>query len=68
VVVSTTVGSVLHTSFIMDDKGNLQNVGMATMDIREGFRYSISVLNREGVNTVDGKPLPAVPAPAPDAA
>jgi hypothetical protein len=62
VVVNTTVGSLMSTNFMLDDKGNMQNLGMATMDFREGFRYTISVLNRDGVKTVDGK---AVPAPAP---
>jgi hypothetical protein len=30
---------------------------MATRDLRPGFRYEILVLPREGVKTVNGKPL-----------
>ena len=60
VVVSTTRGSILRFGAILDKKGNLQIVGMATKDLRPGFRYVIAVISREGVKTVNGKKLAAV--------
>ena len=59
VVVSTTRGSILRFGAILDKKGYLQIVGMATKDLRPGFRYVIAVVSREGVKTVNGKKLAA---------
>ena len=57
VVVMTTKGSILNPSFQLDEKGNLELVGMATMDYLPGFRYVLSLVPRAGVKTVDGEPL-----------
>jgi hypothetical protein len=58
VVVSTTVGSKLSLSCKLDDKGNLQVLGLGTRDLVPGFRYVIATVSRDGVKTVDGKELP----------
>jgi len=56
-VIATTVGSRLNTSYALDGD-NLQVLGMATSDLRPGFRYVIATVPREGVKKVDGKDLP----------
>ena len=58
VVVGTTSGSRLRLAATLDDKGNLQVLGMATLDFRPGFRYVIATVPRKGVKTVHGKVLP----------
>jgi hypothetical protein len=58
VLVSTTVGSKLTLSATLDDKGNLKALGLATKDLRPGFRYVIISVPKEGVKTVNGKELP----------
>jgi hypothetical protein len=59
VVVSTTVGSKLNLAVVLNtDKGDLQVLGLATRDLRPGFRYVIGVAPSEGVKTVNGKELP----------
>jgi hypothetical protein len=58
VIITTTSGSKLRLSANCDDKGNLEVLGMATRDLRPGFRYAIATVNREGVKTVNAKPLP----------
>ena len=55
VIVSTTVGSRLSLSAKLDDKGNLEVLGLATRDLAPGFRYVIATVSREGVKTVNGK-------------
>ena len=59
VVVSTTQGSILRFAATLDKQGNLQVAGLATRDLRPGFRYVIAVVSREGVKTVNGKKLAA---------
>ena len=59
VVANTTRGGILKMSLRMDDKGDLQVVGIATRDLRPGFRYALAVVPREGIKTVMGKDLPA---------
>jgi len=59
VLVATSRGSILHLSPILDDKGDLTDVGLATMDLLPGFRYVIAVVSRERVKTVNGKELTA---------
>lgn len=59
VLVLTTRGSILRFAATLDDKGNLQVGGLATRDLRPGFRYVIAVVSREGVKTVNGKELAA---------
>jgi hypothetical protein len=59
VIVSITEGSKLKLGATLDDgNGNLEVLGMATRDIRPGFRYVIGTVSREGVKTVNGKKLP----------
>jgi hypothetical protein len=57
VIVGTTVGSRLSLSARLDEKGNLQVLGVATRDFRSGFRYVLATVNREGVKSVNGKEL-----------
>ena len=57
-VVATTVGSRLNLSPKVDDKGDLKVLAIATRDLRPGFRYAIKSVSKEGVKTVNGKPLP----------
>jgi hypothetical protein len=58
VVISTTRGSKLKAAANLDEKGNLQVLGVATQDLRPGFRYVIATVSKEGVKTVNGKELP----------
>src|SRR5262249_55952923 len=59
VVLTTTKGSKLTLGATLDDsKGDLQVVGLATKDLRPGFRYVIATVPREGIKTVNGKELP----------
>jgi hypothetical protein len=58
VAVQTTQGSRLRLSAVLEDNGNLMVLGLATLDLRPGFRYVIAVLSRNGVKTVNGKELP----------
>jgi len=57
VLVATTQGSILRLAPTLDEKGDLRVVGVATLDLRLGFRYVIAVVSREGVKTVNGKEL-----------
>jgi hypothetical protein len=58
VVVATTQGSKLNLSATLDtDKGDLTPLGIATRDLKPGFRYVIVVVPREGVKTVNGKEI-----------
>jgi hypothetical protein len=57
VIVTTTVGSRLSLSAKLNDKGNLEMLGVATRDLAPGFRYVIATVSREGVKTVNGKEL-----------
>jgi hypothetical protein len=56
-LVTTTVGSRVNVSATLDDKGNLQVLGMATSDFGTGFRYVLATVSREGVKKVNGKEL-----------
>lgn len=58
VAVQTTVGSRLRLTAILEDNGNLMVLGLATRDLRPGFRYVFAVLSLTGVKTVNGKELP----------
>jgi hypothetical protein len=58
VILTTTSGSKLRLSATLDDKENLEVLGLATMDLRPGVRYVIATVSREGVKTVNGKKLP----------
>jgi len=59
VVLTTTRGSRLRLIATLDDAtGNLEVGGLATRDLRPGFRYVIATVSRDGVKTVNGKELP----------
>jgi len=58
IAVQTTRGSRLRLSAALDEKGNLEVLGLATRDLRPGFRYVAAVLSREGVKTVNNQKLP----------
>jgi hypothetical protein len=58
IVIATSVGSRLQLGASLDEKGDLKALGFGTSDIRPGFRYAIISVPREGVKTVNGKPLP----------
>jgi hypothetical protein len=55
VIVATTEGSRLKLSARLDEKGNLEVLGVATRDLVPGFRYVIATVSREGVKSVNGK-------------
>lgn len=59
VLVLTTRGSILRFGAVLADKGDLEVMGVATKDLRPGFRYVIAQVSREGVKTVNGKELGA---------
>jgi hypothetical protein len=58
VITTTTAGSRLRLAASLDDKGNLEVLGMATRDLRPGFRYVVATVSRTGVKTVNGNKLP----------
>ena len=58
VLVAKTVGSRLRLGASLDEKGDLKALGLATRDLRTGFRYVIISVPKEGVKTVNGKELP----------
>ena len=58
VLVAKTEGSKLTLKASLDEKGDLKALGLATRDLRPGFRYVIISVPKEGVKTVNGKELP----------
>jgi hypothetical protein len=59
IVAVYSVGSKLNIAgATLDDKGNLNVLGLGTSDIGPGFRYVLGTVNRKGVKTVNGKDLP----------
>ena len=58
VLVAKTGGSKLTLKASLDKKGDLKALGLATRDLRKGFRYVIISVPKEGVKTVNGKELP----------
>jgi hypothetical protein len=58
VVITTTRGSRLTLALTLDDKGDLRIGGIATRDLRPGFRYILATVRKEGVKTINGKELP----------
>ena len=58
VLVAKTGGSKLTLNASLDEKGDLKAFGLATRDLRPGFRYVIISVPKEGVKTVNGKELP----------
>ena len=57
VAVQTTQGSKLRLSAILDGRGDLTVLGLATRDLHPGFRYVFAVLSRNGVKSINGKEL-----------
>ena len=57
-IVGTTVGSRLHITPKLSEKGDLEISMIATDDLRPGFKYVIQSVSRAGVKTVNGKELP----------
>ena len=58
-ILVTTRGSRLILSAQLDDKGNLHVLGVGTLDLGAGFRYVLATVPREGIKTVNKKPLPS---------
>jgi hypothetical protein len=58
VLVARTAGSRLTLKASLDEKGDLKALGIATRDLRPGFRFVIISVPKEGVKTVNGKELP----------
>jgi hypothetical protein len=57
VAVQTTQGSKLRLAATLDENGNLEVLGLATRDLRPGFRYIAAVLSRKGVKTLNRKEI-----------
>lgn len=57
-VVYTSGSNLQFSRATLDELGNLRVVGMATRDLRPGFRFLLAVVSKEGVVTVNGKALP----------
>src|SRR5689334_22334953 len=53
VVVATTRGSRLSLSARLNEKGNLEVLGLATRDLGDGFRYVMATVPRKGIKTVN---------------
>ncbi len=60
-VAVATKASRLRLSAVLDDQGNLEVRGMATRDLRPGFRYVIALVSRAGVKTVQNRKLTDLP-------
>jgi len=58
VLVAKTKGSKLTLKASLDEQGDVKALGLATRDLRPGFRYVIISVPKEGVKTVNGKDLP----------
>ncbi len=56
--VATTRGGQLSLNPKLDEKGDLRTGAVATRDLRNGFRYAIKSVSRDGVKTVNGRELP----------
>ena len=59
-LVETTRGSRLNLKATLDEKGDLQSLGLATRDLRPGFRYVMITVNKAGVKTIAGKAITPV--------
>jgi hypothetical protein len=59
-LVETTRGSRLNLKATLDEKGDLQPLGLATRDLRPGFRYVMITVNKAGVKTIAGKAITPV--------
>jgi hypothetical protein len=58
VLIATTQGSNVGLTARLGEKGDLKVDSVATSDLGVGFRYRIVSVPREGVKSINGKPLP----------
>jgi len=56
-VAETTSGSRLRLNALLSDEGDLRVIGMATRDLRPGFRYVIGQFELDGVKSVNGRAI-----------
>jgi predicted small integral membrane protein len=56
-LIETTRGSRLNLKATLDEKGNLQALGLATRDLRPGFRYVMITVSKTGVKSINGKAI-----------
>lgn len=59
-LVETTRGSRLNLKATLDEKGDLQSLGLATRDLRPGFRYVMITVKKAGIKTIAGKAITPV--------
>ena len=59
-LVETTRGSRLNLKATLDEKGDLQSLGLATRDLRPRFRYVMITVNKAGIKTIAGKAITPV--------
>lgn len=59
VVVTLALGgpNVPRASFTLNDKGDVKVLALSTQIGGPGFGYSLDVLNREGIKTIQGKAI-----------
>ncbi|MCI0464819.1 MAG: hypothetical protein L0Z62_48460 [Gemmataceae bacterium] len=57
ILVATAPSSGLSLRATLDDKGDLKVGAQATADLRPDFVYHIVLISREGVKTINGKPV-----------
>jgi hypothetical protein len=57
VLVAAAPSSRLTLKAALDDKGDLKVLAAATADLRPDFGYHILLISREGVKTINGKPV-----------
>jgi hypothetical protein len=65
VVVAITKAEKLAIETKLDETGDLRIRALDGGEIRSGFRYGIKSMDRAGVKTVDGRPLPPVDVSTP---
>lgn len=58
VVVATSQGTRLKLTTEVTTAGDLKVKAVGTADLQPGFRYALKRLDRAGIKTVNGKPLP----------
>jgi hypothetical protein len=56
-LIETTRGSRLNLKATLDEKGNIQALGLATRDLRPGFRYVMITVSKTGVKSINGKAI-----------
>ena len=56
-LIDTTRGSRLNLKATLDEKGNIQALGLATRDLRPGFRYLMITVSKTGVKSINGKAI-----------